>query len=49
MELYLYKFLMSFPVMRLLTGMLLTMATMGKPNPYLTIYLNSYDVIMKIY
>ena len=38
----------SFPGMRLLTGMWLIMATTGKPNAYLTIYINSSDTILKI-
>ena len=40
--------LTSFPGMRLFTGMWLAMATTGKPNAYLTIYINSSNIILKI-
>ena len=35
--------------MQLFTGMWLTIATTGKPNAYLTMYINSCDIILKIY
>ena len=41
--------LTSFTAMQLFTGMWLTMATTGKPNAYLTLYINSSDIILKIY
>ena len=33
--------------MRLFTGMWLTLATTGKPNAYLTICINSSDIILE--
>ena len=38
----------SFTAMRLFTGMWFTMAITGKPNAYLTICINNWNVILKI-